>query len=140
MLILCHHDRRLKFALRPIDSMNDAKSTGILKKNETRNDEEHGVNIFNRCADVWDYPDFKRNFNQRWFDFDETFIGKMPIVLMLWRPHRAIRCHEDKMGPSGTAKTDECKKQGRTFVPLPPLGFFASFGYTSTIIFLNCFF
>lgn len=82
MLILCHHDRRLKFALRPIiDSMNDAKS--IQMENETvmmRTWRDYFLTV----ALMFGIIPILRFANQKWFEIlTETFVGKALIVLML---------------------------------------------------------
>ena len=82
MLILCHHDRRLKFALFPIiKSMNDAKTMQI----------EHDsmmVRVWRdylmTAAMMFSVIPLMRFSNAEWFVLlTGTFIGKALIVVMM---------------------------------------------------------
>jgi hypothetical protein len=95
MLILCYHDRRLKFALFPIiKAMNDAKSMQI---------ESDGMMVriwrdyLMTAGLMFSVIPMMRFSNAEWFSsLTHTTIGKLLIVIMLLtHPCDCVLCDED---------------------------------------------
>jgi len=82
MLVLCHHDRRLKFALYPvIKAMNDAKSMQLESDTQML---QVWREYFLTVALMFGIIPIMRFSNGEWFAIlTQTFIGKALIILML---------------------------------------------------------
>ena len=82
MLVLCHHDRRLKFALYPvIKAMNDAKSMQLESDTQML---QVWREYFLTVALMFGIIPIMRFSNEAWFGIlTETAIGKLLISLML---------------------------------------------------------
>jgi len=82
MLVLCHHDRRLKFALYPvIKAMNDAKSMQLESDTQML---QVWREYFLTVALMFGIIPIMRFSNEQWFAIlTETPIGKALIILML---------------------------------------------------------